>query len=105
MKYTASPATGNLPMAPARYGIVDWMLPKRNLLLLTLDAQEHLARRLAEQLLGPRYCRIDYAPNGTQAKVMGALDQAGEKASQALCALADQAWQDNKSAAMALLAG
>jgi uncharacterized protein len=102
---TASPAAGNLPMAPARYSIVDWMLPRRNLLLLTLDTQEHLARNLAEQLLGTSYCRIDIAPNNKQAKVMGALDQAGEKASEALCALADQAWLNSKSTAMKLLAG
>jgi hypothetical protein len=102
---TASPAAGNLPMAPARYSIVDWMLPRRNLLLLTLDAQEHLARNLAEQLLATSYCRIDIAPNSKQAKVMGGLDQAGERASEALCALADQAWLNSKSTAMKLLAG
>lgn len=102
---TASPATGNLPMAAARYSVVDWLLPSRNLLLLTLDTQEHLARHLAEQLLGTRYCRIDIAPNAKQAKVMGGLDQAGDKASQTLRALADQAWQSNKGVALALLQG
>lgn len=102
---TASPATGNLPMAARPYSIVEWMMPSRNLLFLTLYAQEDLARRLAGELLGERYCRIDAAPSGAQAKVMGGLDQAGAAASQALFALADAAWQKEKRAVLDLVAG
>lgn len=89
---TAAPAAGRPALAPGPFSFASWMRPSRNLLLLTLEAQEHLAMATAVQLLGDRYCKVDEKPTIDQAKVMGALDATSDEASDTMAALAEKAW-------------
>ena len=100
---TAGPAAGRPALAPRPFSFASWMRPSRNLLLLTLEAQEHLAMTIASQLLGPRYCKVDQKPTVDQARVMGALDATSEEASHTLSALAEIAWNRHRSEVFALL--
>lgn len=100
---TAAPAAGRPALAPGPFSFASWMRPSRNLLLLTLEAQEHLAKTVATHLLGRNYCKIDVKPSAAQAKVMGALDATSAEASATMAALAEQAWDRHKTAALSLL--
>jgi predicted acylesterase/phospholipase RssA len=101
---TAGPAAGRPALTPGAFSFASWMRPSRNLLLLTLEAQEHLAMTIASQLLGPRYCKVDQKPTVDQARVMGALDATSEEASCTMAALAEIAWNRHKAEVLALLA-
>jgi predicted acylesterase/phospholipase RssA len=100
---TAAPAAGRPALTPRSFSFASWMRPSRNLLLLTLEAQEHLAMTVAADLLGSRYCKVDQKPTADQAKVMGALDATSDAASNTMVALAEIAWNRDKEKAIELL--
>jgi hypothetical protein len=82
---------------------MSWMKPSRNLLLLTLEVQEHLATTIAQQLLRSHYCKVDAKPSAQQAKIMGSLDSVSKEASETLIALAGWAWDKHKPEILSLL--
>lgn len=94
---TAGPAAGRPALLPDAFSFASWMRPSRNLLLLTLEAQEHLAVTIAADLLGPNYCKIDLKPAVNQAKVMGALDVTSKAATETLAAMAEIAWNQKRA--------
>jgi uncharacterized protein len=100
---TAGPAAGRPALLPGAFSFASWMRPSRNLLLLTLEAQEHLVVTIAADLLGPNYCKVDLKPTVDQAKVMGALDATSEAATETLAAMAEIAWNRKRAAVLALL--
>jgi uncharacterized protein len=101
---TAAPASGHPALTPRSFSLASWMWPSRNLLLLTLEAQEQLAMTIASQLLGEQYYKVDSKPSADQARVMGDLDETSEKASETLAALAEQAWYGGRERILSLLA-
>lgn len=97
---TASPKAGYAAMTPRPYSFLSWMMPTRNLLLLTLEAQEHLTKVLTRHLLGDRYVSIDAIPSAAHIKVMGAIDATGSCANKTLAALAQGAWNEQREAVL-----
>ena len=100
---TAAPAAGRPSVNLGAMSLLGWMAPSRNLLLLTLEAQEDAAQTIARQLLQENYYRIDAKPSAAQAAVMGELDHVSKKGSETLIALAQDTWEKNKALVLSLL--
>ena len=100
---TAGPAAGRPALFPGAFSFAGWMRPSRNLLLLTLEAQEHLAATISADLLGSNYCKVDLKPTADQAKVMGALDATSKAATETMAAMAEIAWNRKRGEILALL--
>jgi patatin-like phospholipase/acyl hydrolase len=60
---------------------------------LTLDAQEDLSVRTAQELLGERYIRLDVFPSEDERQSIG-LDKTGSVASKTLRLMADRTWKE-----------
>jgi hypothetical protein len=88
---TASPDPTVTDEGRLERGISGWLLSKdRSLVLLTLDAQEDLSRRLVAEIMQRRYLHIDATPSPDEAKHLR-LDLANAKSTEVLKKLAQDA--------------
>jgi patatin-like phospholipase/acyl hydrolase len=88
---TASPDPAIVKEGRLKRGAGGWLFSiDRSLVLMTLNAQEELSRRLVENLLADHYVRIDATPSPDEARFLK-LDLASPRSTQVLKKLAAEA--------------
>lgn len=92
---TAAPKGGVTPGKQKNSGKLGWILTEHHIIDLMLAAQEHLSIRIAKDLLGSRYTRIDKKPSTAEAMVIKDLDNASEEAKTVLTYLANETWNES----------
>jgi hypothetical protein len=75
---------------PDKAGKLGWIVRERNIVDVTLDAQERLTIQVMSQLLRDQFLRIDSSPSGADAEKVGALDLATSETTAVLKRLAHE---------------
>ena len=86
---TCSPMRTPAPARADKSGKLGWILRKRNIVDVTLDAQERLTIQTMRQLLGDRFLRVDSQASGKEGALLSRLDQALPETTALLKRLAD----------------
>lgn len=86
---TCSPLRTPAPARSNESGKLGWLLEKRNIVDVTLDAQERLTIQTMGQLLGDRFLRVDSKAGGEDGTRLSRLDQAAPETTALLKRLAD----------------
>jgi uncharacterized protein len=87
---TCAPTRTPDPPVPDKSGKLGWILKKRNIVDVTLDAQERLTIQIMSQLLKNQFLRIDSHASGEDGERLSTLDQATTETTALLKRLADE---------------
>jgi uncharacterized protein len=87
---TCAPVRAPDPPSADKSGKLGWILKKRNIVDVTLDAQERLTIQTMSQLLNRQFVRIDSQAGDSECEILSTLDGATPATTELLKRLADE---------------